>query len=53
MDQTVDATEVEVVFEAPAKEWASRRQGPTVDVYLYDIREDLLPSVRSKARINI
>ena len=32
---------VEVVFDAPTKDWASRRNTPTVDVYLYDIREDL------------
>ena len=34
-------SDVEVVFDAPTKEWASRRNTPTVDVYLYDIREDL------------
>jgi len=34
-------TDVEVVFDAPTKEWASRRNSPTVDVYLYDIREDM------------
>lgn len=33
--------DVEVVFEAPTKDWATRRNAPTVDVYLYDIREDL------------
>lgn len=33
--------DVEVVFDAPTKDWASRRNAPTVDVYLYDIREDL------------
>ncbi|MFV0458465.1 MAG: DUF4255 domain-containing protein [Actinomycetales bacterium] len=33
--------DVEVVFDAPTKEWAARRSSPTVDVYLYDIREDL------------
>jgi hypothetical protein len=32
---------VDVVFDAPTKEWAGRRNAPTVDVYLYDIREDL------------
>ncbi len=32
-------TEVEVVLDAPTKEWASRRNAPTVDLYLYDIRE--------------
>lgn len=37
----VDPNEVEVEFDAPTKDWASRRNSPTVDVYLYDIREDL------------
>lgn len=32
---------VEVVFDAPTKDWAGRRNAPTVNVYLYDIREDL------------
>ena len=30
-----------MVFDAPTKDWASRRNVPTIDVYLYDIREDL------------
>ena len=34
-------TDVEVAFDAPTKDWASRRNSPTIDVYLYDIREDL------------
>jgi hypothetical protein len=34
-------TEVEVAFDAPTKDWAARRNTPTVNVYLYDIREDL------------
>jgi len=33
--------DVEVVFDAPTKDWAGRRNAPTIDVYLYDIREDL------------
>jgi hypothetical protein len=36
-----DGAQVEVVFDAPTKEWSSRRNVPTIDVYLYDIREDL------------
>jgi hypothetical protein len=32
---------VEVAFDAPTTEWVSRRNAPTVDLYLYDIREDL------------
>jgi hypothetical protein len=39
--EAVDPGEVEVAFDSPTKDWASRRNGPTVDVYLYDIREDL------------
>jgi hypothetical protein len=39
--EAIDPTEVEVDFEAPTKDWASRRTAPTIDVYLYDIREDL------------
>jgi hypothetical protein len=32
---------VDVVFDAPTRDWAGRRSSPTIDVYLYDIREDL------------
>ena len=39
--EAVRSDEIEVVFDAPTKEWASRRNVPTIDVYLYDIREDL------------
>jgi hypothetical protein len=35
------STDVEISFEAPTTDWAARRTVPTVDVYLYDIREDL------------
>lgn len=31
----------EVVFEAPTTQWAARLGGPTVDVFLYDIHEDV------------
>ena len=39
--EAVNYGDVEVVFDAPTKDWAARRSGPTIDVYLYDIREDL------------
>jgi hypothetical protein len=32
---------VEVAFDAPTKEWADRRNAPVVNLYLYDIRDDL------------
>ena len=35
------AAQVEVAFDAPTREWSSRRNAPTINLYLYDIREDL------------
>lgn len=32
---------VEIAFDAPTKEWAARRNQPTLDVYLYQIQEDV------------
>ena len=40
-EEALPSSSVEVVFDAPTKEWASRRNAPTVNVYLYDIREDM------------
>lgn len=37
----INGSDVEVVFDAPTKDWASRRNTPTIDMYLYDIREDM------------
>ncbi|MEO7587019.1 MAG: DUF4255 domain-containing protein [Arachnia sp.] len=39
--EALGASGVEVVFDAPTREWAGRRNAPTINVYLYDIREDL------------
>ncbi|WP_127792212.1 DUF4255 domain-containing protein [Agromyces sp. LHK192] len=33
--------DIEVVLDAPTKDWAARRNAPTVDLFLYDIREDV------------
>lgn len=30
---------VEIAFDAPAKEWSGKLTGPTVDLFLYDLRE--------------
>jgi Pvc16 N-terminal domain len=32
---------IEISFESPNKEWVGKLTGPTIDVFLYDIREDL------------
>lgn len=33
--------DVDVEFDAPTRDWAAKRTTPAIDVYLYDIREDL------------
>ncbi|WP_037910890.1 DUF4255 domain-containing protein [Actinacidiphila yeochonensis] len=32
---------IDVAFDAPTRDWAARRNAPTVNAYLYDIREDV------------
>ncbi|MCU1693398.1 MAG: hypothetical protein JWM64_2489, partial [Frankiales bacterium] len=39
--EVLEGSEVDVVLDAPTKEWAARRNAPTVNLYLYDIREDV------------
>lgn len=36
----LNGTDVDVLFDAPTKDWAARRNSPTLDLYLYDIREE-------------
>lgn len=37
----LQGSDVDIAFDAPTREWAAHRNTPTVDMYLYDIREDL------------
>lgn len=39
--EALNGSDVEVVFDAPTRDWAARRNAPTVNLYLYDLREDL------------
>ncbi|HKF75332.1 MAG TPA: DUF4255 domain-containing protein, partial [Candidatus Dormibacteraeota bacterium] len=39
--EALAGVDVDVAFDAPTREWSSRRNVPTLDLYLYDIREDL------------
>lgn len=39
--EALPGSDVNVAFDAPTKDWSSRRNAPTLDLYLYDIREDL------------
>ena len=36
----IDPADVAIAFEAPIRSWIAARTGPTVDLYLYDIREN-------------
>ncbi|MCP2342456.1 DUF4255 domain-containing protein [Actinomadura rupiterrae] len=40
-DRALPSGEVRVAFEAPNRDWAAQRNTPTVNAYLYDIREDV------------
>ncbi|MEO3754712.1 DUF4255 domain-containing protein [Streptomyces sp. B6B3] len=40
-DDVLGDTGVEVVFDAPTTEWAARRNAPTINLFLYDIRESV------------
>jgi hypothetical protein len=39
--EALNGSQVEIAFDAPTKDWAARRNAPVVNLYLYDIREDL------------
>ncbi|HEY2888947.1 MAG TPA: DUF4255 domain-containing protein [Candidatus Limnocylindrales bacterium] len=39
--EALDGAAIEVAFDAPTRDWVARRNGPTIDLYLYDIREDM------------
>lgn len=36
----VNGADVEIAFDAPTRQWSSKRSTPAVDLFLYDIRED-------------
>ena len=45
-DEALGGADVDVVFDAPTKDWAARRNAPMVNAYLYDIREDVRKRTR-------
>ncbi|MGX7673804.1 DUF4255 domain-containing protein [Plantactinospora sp. DSM 117369] len=40
VDEMLADTGVDVSFDPPTRQWATRRNAPTVNLFLYDIRED-------------
>jgi hypothetical protein len=41
VEREIGSRDAEIVFDAPTRDWAGRRNSPTIDIYLYDIREDM------------
>lgn len=39
--EVLEGAQIAVVFDAPTREWAAKVNAPTVNLYLYDIREDM------------
>ncbi|GAA1906814.1 hypothetical protein GCM10009716_15850 [Streptomyces sodiiphilus] len=39
--EALAGSQVTVVFDAPTREWAAKVSAPTINLYLYDIREDM------------
>ena len=39
--EALNGAQVDIAFDAPTKDWSARRNAPTVNLYLYDIREDI------------
>jgi hypothetical protein len=39
--EALNGSKADVAFDSPTREWSARRNTPTVDLYLYDIREDV------------
>lgn len=37
----LEGSGIDVEFDAPTRDWAARRNSPTINAYLYDIREDV------------
>lgn len=49
-EDVLDGSDVEVVFDAPTRDWAASRNAPTVSLYLYDIHEN--PERRQRGLVN-
>lgn len=47
----LSGSDIDVSFEAPTRDWAARRNAPVINVYLYDIREDVKRRFRGHAPI--
>ncbi|HEY1480395.1 MAG TPA: DUF4255 domain-containing protein [Gaiellales bacterium] len=51
VERELASSGVELSFEAPTRDWAARRSAPTLDLYLYDIREDRMRRNQAPSRV--
>ncbi|MEU5308027.1 DUF4255 domain-containing protein [Streptomyces sp. NPDC021562] len=47
----LEGSGIDVSFDAPTRDWSARRNGPVINTYLYDIREDV--NRRQRGHIDI
>lgn len=40
-EEMLAGTDVQLAFDAPTREWEARRNAPTVNLFLYDVREEM------------
>src|SRR5256885_17230892 len=38
----VNGGDVDIAFDAPTRDWSARRNAPPLDLYLYDVRADMV-----------
>ncbi|MFI0260639.1 DUF4255 domain-containing protein [Streptomyces sp. NPDC017056] len=48
---TLAGSGIDVSFEVPTRDWAARRNGPVVNAYLYDVREDVSRRQRGRTAL--
>lgn len=51
VERDVTNGDIDIEFDAPTKEWATARSRPTIDIYLYDIRQDVSRNHHGHVRV--
>lgn len=51
VERDVADGDIDIEFDAPTKDWATARNRPTIDVYLYDIRQDVSRNHHGEVRV--
>lgn len=51
VERDVADGDIDIEFDAPTKDWATARNRPTIDIYLYDIRQDVSRNHHGQVRV--